>query len=60
MTLAQVQGLIAAGGRPPIGETLGFQLVEAGDGPGARALMQAHIERSLTPDVIAALDAAGA
>lgn len=35
-------------------------LVEAGDGPGARALMQAHIERSLTPDVIAALDAAGA
>lgn len=32
MTLAKVQGLIAAGGRPPIGETLGFQLVECGDG----------------------------
>ena len=32
MTLAKVQGLIASGGRPPIGDTLGFQLVEAGDG----------------------------
>jgi len=27
-----VQGLIAAGGRPPIGEALGFRLVDAGDG----------------------------
>ncbi|GAO77693.1 MULTISPECIES: PaaI family thioesterase [unclassified Sphingopyxis] len=32
MTLARVQGLIASGGRPPIGHTLGFQLVDAGDG----------------------------
>ncbi len=32
MTLAEVQGLIAAGGHPPIGETLGFRLVDAGDG----------------------------
>jgi len=32
MTLAKVQGLIASGGRPPIGETLGFQLVDAGEG----------------------------
>lgn len=32
MTLAKVQGLIATGGRPPIGETLGFQLVDAGEG----------------------------
>lgn len=32
MTLARVQGMIATGGRPPIGETLGFQLVDAGDG----------------------------
>lgn len=32
MTLAKVQGLIAKGGRPPIGETLSFQLVECGDG----------------------------
>ena len=32
MTLAKVQGLIAAGGRPPIGETLGFRLVDAGEG----------------------------
>ena len=32
MTLAKVQGLIAAGGRPPIGHTLGFQLVDAGEG----------------------------
>lgn len=32
MTLAKIQGLIATGGRPPIGHTLGFQLVEAGEG----------------------------
>ena len=32
MTLAKIQGLIAQGGRPPIGHTLGFQLVDAGDG----------------------------
>lgn len=32
MTLAKVQGLIVSGGRPPIGHTLGFQLVDAGDG----------------------------
>ena len=32
MTLARVQGMIASGGRPPIGETLSFQLVEAGEG----------------------------
>ena len=32
MTLAKVQGLIASGGRPPIGHTLGFQLVDAGEG----------------------------
>ena len=32
MTLAKVQGLIASGGRPPIGHTLGLQLVDAGEG----------------------------
>lgn len=32
MTLAKVRGLIASGGRPPIGHTMGFQLVDAGDG----------------------------
>ncbi|WP_428628129.1 PaaI family thioesterase [Sphingopyxis sp.] len=32
MTLERVRGLIDAGGRPPIGDTLGFQLVDAGDG----------------------------
>lgn len=32
MTLAKVRGLIAAGGRPPIGETLGFQLVDCDEG----------------------------
>jgi uncharacterized protein (TIGR00369 family) len=32
MTLAKVRGLIASGGRPPIGDTLGFGLVDAGDG----------------------------
>ena len=42
--LQQLQQLIAKGGRPPIGETLDFTLVEAGDGwsafegvPGASA-----------------------
>lgn len=32
MTLAKVQEMIAAGGQPPIGVTLGFRLVECGDG----------------------------
>ncbi len=32
MTVESVRRLIAAGGRPPIGETLGFQLVDCGDG----------------------------
>ena len=30
--LEQLRAMIAAGGRPPIGETLDFSLVEAGDG----------------------------
>ena len=32
MTLAKIKGLIADGGTPPIGHTLGFRLVDAGDG----------------------------
>jgi uncharacterized protein (TIGR00369 family) len=30
--LEQLQAMVAAGGRPPIGDTLDFTLVEAGDG----------------------------
>jgi uncharacterized protein (TIGR00369 family) len=35
--LEQLQAMIAAGGRPPIGETLDFTLIEAGEGWAAFA-----------------------
>ena len=40
--LEQLRAMIAAGGRPPIGETLDFSLVEAGDGTAAFAGTPGH------------------